>query len=409
MKRTVLATSIASREHARKLWPLVTPEAPYHLLTYVSPSFNAHNALVRRGHFRMLPGSRSIDFRAHFDAEEANRSRAASESEEHRRAKELIAAALRERLGAGKAMPWTFSDPEASDYHLSGNLLMGAESISTEMVVKTAFGSTYRLDVGILSKPIGKYPLILGGVEIERDHAFDGRKALISKSQAFPLISVDITGMPLSEITPQWADQALTLTTASNEDGRRATYVYLHDLLYPLHVQLPVIRGTGDGKHQFLVFADNASQDKLLDWAKKLGQALGLREGQDYSVALVRAKSEQSEKMLINAGEVVGAGWEAVNPDQCVRLTVQRPKSVLDVRNHLFHLTLTRLLLVELDALVGYKYMNGILNEDTDEDVWIHDEWLPESKSWRKHRILPKRLAEPHSQIVSLLENLHLE
>ena len=118
-------------------------------------------------------------------------------------------------------MPWSFADPDATDFYLSGNLLLGAEAVSTELRVRTAFGSTYRLDVGIVSAHIGKRPLLLGGIEIERDHAFDGRKALISKSQAFPLISIDITHMTLAEITPQWADRALTETTASNGDGKR--------------------------------------------------------------------------------------------------------------------------------------------------------------------------------------------
>lgn len=406
MKRTVSASRISSREHARKLWPLVTPDPPHQLLTYVSPAFNADGALLRRGHFRTLPGERSIDIRAHFDGDEAARVKATGESEEHKRAKELISNALTARLQAKRAMPWSFADPDATDFYLSGNLLLGAESVSTELRVKTAFGSTYRLDVGIVSAPIGKRPLLLGGIEIERDHAFDGRKALISKSQAFPLISIDITSMTLSEITPEWADRALTETTASSGDGRRKTFIYLHDILYPLYVQLPPILADTDKSHQFLIFASDAELDKLLRWIKQLGQAVGLKEGPQYSISRVRSKSEQSETMLINAGEVVGPGWETVNPDQCLRLTVQRPKSVMDTPAYLFHLTFARFLLVEVDSLVGYKYMNGILNESIGEDVWVHSEWLSELKSYRKHRILPKRLAEPHSQIMELLSSL---
>lgn len=312
MKRTVSAMRITSREHARKLWPLVTPNSPHQLLTYVSPTFNAEGALIRRGHFRTLSGPRSIDIRTHFDGEESARVKAMGESEEHRRAKELIANALTTRLKANRAMPWSFSDPDATDFYLSGNLLLGAQSVLTELRVKTAFGSTYRLDVGIVSAPIGKRPLILGGIEIEREHAFDGRKALISKSQAFPLISVDITDMTLAEITPQWADRALTKTTASNGDGMRATYIYLHDILYPLYIQLPSILADTDKSHQFLIFASDADLDKLLPWIKRLGQAVGFKEGPQYSISRVRSKSEQSETMLVNAGEVVGPGWECI-------------------------------------------------------------------------------------------------
>ncbi|MBV6322156.1 hypothetical protein [Duganella violaceipulchra] len=406
MTRTILAREIKSREHARKLWPLVTPLPPHQLLTYVSPAFNSDDALLRRGHFRTLPGARSLDVVAHFDKEEAERLKSTSESAEHVRAKELIAAALTARLEANRAMPWSFADPDASDFHLHGNLLLGAESVSTELNVRTAFGASYRLDVGILSKPIGKKPLILGGIEIERSHAFDGRKALIAKSQAFPLISVDITGMSLDDITPQWADQALTATTASHSTGKRSTFVYLHDLLYPLYIQLPPILGDSGKSHQFLIFASDEELGKLLKWVKKLADSVGLKESQDFSVAPVRAKSAQSEKMLLNAGEVVGSGWEKVNPDQCIRLTIQRPRSVLDVPAYLFHLTLAKLLLIDVDALVGYKYQNGIYNDDPQEDVWVHSKWISETKSYSRHRILPKRLAEPNSTIMNLLQGL---
>ncbi|OIJ44117.1 hypothetical protein [Massilia timonae] len=406
MKRTVLARDITSREHARKLWPLVTPSAPHQLLTYVSPAFNEDDALIRRGHFRTLPGGHPIDVAAHFDKEEAERSRSVSESAEHACAKELIAAALANRLKSKRGMPWSFADSEASDFHLSGNLLLGAESVSTEMTVRTAFGSSYRLDVGILSKPIGKKPLVLGGIEIERGHAFDGRKALIAKSQAFPLISVDITGMALDELTPQWANQALTATTASHSEGRRSTFVYLHDLLYPLYVQLPPMLGESGKSHQFLVFASDAELERLLAWTKRLAVSVGLRESQDFSIAPVRAKSEQSEKMLLNAGEVVGPGWKEINSGQCLRITVRRPKSLLDVPTHLFHLTLAKLLLINTDSLVGYKYQNGIYNDDLGDDVWVHSKWVPETKSYSRRRILPKRLAEPHSTILALLQGL---
>lgn len=39
--------------------------------------------------------------------------------------------------------------------------------------------------------------------------------------------------MTLAELTPEWAQKVLTATTRSHEQGRRQTYIYLHDLLYP--------------------------------------------------------------------------------------------------------------------------------------------------------------------------------
>ena len=70
----------------------------------------------------------------------------------------------------------------------------------------------------------------------------EGRKALIGKSLGFPLISIDITEMMLDELTPEWAQRVLTTTTRSHEQGRRQTYIYLHDLLYHLYAQLPTMR-----------------------------------------------------------------------------------------------------------------------------------------------------------------------
>jgi hypothetical protein len=49
------------------------------------------------------------------------------------------------------------------------------------------------------------------------------------------------------------------------------------------------------------------------------------------------------------------------------------------------------------------------VNSASKRTVWVHEEWLPDSKSWNKYRILPKRLAEPHSQIVGFLEKLGSE
>lgn len=403
LKETIRARDISSREHARKLWPLVSPDNPPRLVTWVSPTFE-NDKLLRRSHFRVLSRARHIDLKRHFEQEEAQRQRVANESPEHVLAKDLITAALRRRLQSGLAMPWYFSDPDATDFHLAGNLLLGAADVQKEYRVKTSFGSEYRLDVAVISKTINQRPLLLGGVEIERGHAFDGRKALIGKSQAFPLISIDITEMALNEITPEWADRALTATTRSGDDRRRQTYVYLHDLLYPLYTQVPGFIAK-EKSHQFVVFAEDGQLRTLMNWIKRLGETLGLGSS-CLSVALVNAKSEQSKKMLLNAGDVVGSDWFDINDHQCLRITVERPSSPMDAVNHLFHIGLAKLLLAHADALVGYKYRNGILNDDLDEDIWIHHQWDPEHKCFHEHRVLPKRLAEPSSRILDVLNQL---
>ena len=107
----IVARDVRSREHARKLWPLVSPDALRQMVTWVSPIFE-DGKLRRRSHFRQLPVDRIYDLRAHFDDEETNRQRAVQESQEHRRAKELIAAELGRRLDARLAMPWWFKDAD---------------------------------------------------------------------------------------------------------------------------------------------------------------------------------------------------------------------------------------------------------------------------------------------------------
>ncbi|MFZ6746009.1 hypothetical protein ACO0LC_22515 [Undibacterium sp. JH2W] len=399
---TVAAHDVHSHEHARKLWPLVTATTPRQLVTWVKPSFE-NGKCTRRPHFRTLPGTKNLSVGQIFDQEEAVRFKATQESQEHAQAKYMVAEALRTRLAGGKAMPWYFKDEESSQYHLQGNLLMGAAAVHVEEPVETSFGCKYRLDVAISSKPINTKPILLGGVEIEWGHQFDGRKALIGKSQAFPLISIDISGMTLDEITPEWADMALTATTHSSNSGQRKTYVYLHDVLYPLYVQIPSGLINED-RHQFLVFAPDVELSQLERWTRQLQGLVGLRSGV-MAVSIINAKSEQSRTMLNNAGEVVGIDWQQVNAQRCLMLTVQRPTAV-DVSSHLFHLCMANLFLSHTDSLVGYKYMTGILNEDPQQDVWHHSKWNPETKRFDYYRILPKRLSEPRSRIINVLNDL---
>lgn len=400
---TIAARDIHSHEHARKLWPLVTPFVPHQMVTWVKPTFDINNKIKRRSHFRTLSGTRNLDVAQFFEQEETARYKASKESPEHSAAKRMVADALRQRLQKGIAMPWYFKDQDSSQFPLAGNLLLGAEAVHVEELVRTSFGCDYRLDIAIISKQIKDNPILLGGVEIEWAHQFDGRKALIGKSQAFPLVSIDISKMTLGEITPEWADAALTATTHSSETGQRKTYIYLHDLLYPLYLQLPsgLVKET---RHQFLVFAPDAELSKLEKWAKKLQERVELPKSA-MAVSIINAKSEQSKIMLENAGQVVGHDWQHINDHQCLRLTIERP-SPFDVAAHMFHLCMANLFLSHTDSLVGYKYMTGILNDDPSEDIWRHPKWNPETKRADYYRILPKRLAEPRSRIVDVLNSL---
>lgn len=374
------------------------------LVDHYSPSFDK-GTLLRRSHFRVLSSQRTYSPKAHFEEEEASRRCTVQESCEHKRAKELITAELNRRLNAGLAMPWVFKDADASDYPLEGNLLLGADRVVTEHLLETPFGSKFRLDVAVLGPPVHSEPMVLGGVEIEFCHAFDGRKALIGKALGFPLISIDITEMTFEELTPDWARQVLTATTRNHEQGHRQTYIYLHDLLYPLYARLPPFLDD-EQRHQFLVFADDQTLQKLSRWMKLLASTLEYSKS-EVAFALVNAKSEQSRKMVEHAGLVVGTDWREFNDQRCLRLTVPRPRGPADLRAHRFHMTMARLLLSHTDSLVGYKYCNGVNNDHPEEDVWVARHWNTELKTITQHRVLPKRLAEPINRLIAIISNLY--
>lgn len=287
---------------------------------------------------------------------------------------------------------------------MEGNLLLGADQVVTEHPLDTPFGSRFRLDIAVLGPPIQNEFMVLGGVEIELGHAFDGRKALIGKSLGFALISIDITEMTLDEITPQWAEQALTSTTRSHEHGRRQTYIYLHDLLYPLYAQLPSFLDR-EQRHQYLVFSDDDTLRKLVKWMNSLARSLDY-PSDSVAAAIVNGKNEQSRMVLERAGQVVGPDWEQYNNHQCLRLTVPRPKGPADLQAHRFYMTMARLLLSHTDSLVGYKYRNGVDNDYPKEDIWIAHRWIADQGIYTKHRVLPKRLAEPINRLMKVVSDL---
>jgi len=154
-----------------------------------------------------------------------------------------------------------------------------------------------------------------------------------------------------------------------------------------------------------LVFSDNATLHKLMNWMKLLAKTLDYPSSA-VAVAIVNGKSEQSRKMLERAGQVVGPDWEQFNNHQCLRLTIPRPKGTADLQAHRFHMTLARLLLSHTDALVGYKYRNGVDNDDPLEDIWIAHRWIADQGVHTKHRVLPKRLAEPINRLLKVVSDL---
>lgn len=397
----ITAYEIKSREHYRKMWPLVTVDKPHHLVSWVSPCFDNDGKLKTRSHFRKhtgKSGTRAVDY---FDSQEQARQRHIGESEEHKRAKHLIANELQRRLDTGLAMPWYYRDETISQYHLAGNLLLGANAVTQEQNIKTPFGNSYRLDVAVIGKPILRHPMVLAGIEIELGHAFDGRKALASRSMGFPLISIDITGMSLDQLTPHWAHQALTATKSSDDAGRRKTFIYLNDLLYPLYVQLPstLIEGN-DFRHQFIVFASDEHLERVKATLAKVSSALGL-QSPTVLLGVVNGKSESAAKQVANLGDIAGPDWREFHEHRCLTITLDRPKTPQDVSSHLMHIAIAALLAGKGNALVGYKNRLGIINHHPEEDVWN------EYRRGTWHRILPKRLAQPFQRYLAVIDQLH--
>lgn len=291
-KKNIQASDIKSREHARKLWPLITPTKPHELVGWVSPSFKERR---QRSYFRKFrEDTVSQSMTQVLEEMERTRQCEVGESQMHQRAKELLQKELQRRIDARMSMRWSFKDSNVSDLPLSGNLLFGATDAIKEYPIRPPFGFSYRLDVAVIGAPISTQDIILGGIEIELSHPFEGRKAMISKTQGFPLISVDISEMTLDQLTPEWAGQILEMTTTNAPDGRRKSYVYLHDLLYPLYLIRPAfLMGKHHEKHQYHAFTDDASLKQLMQWVQHLKQKLGLTDG-DISTSLVNNSSETS-------------------------------------------------------------------------------------------------------------------
>lgn len=408
-KTIVKAVQLRSSEEARKLWPFVTPSrngSGWELVTWVRPSFTEKKST--RAYFRRITGTTIKPVSKHFVDEMLSWQRTASESLEHKKAKDLIAQELQRRLATDMPLYWSYKDENTSDCAFKGNLLLGAKKIDIESRVKTPYGQTYRLDIAVLGEVAEgvKTPMIIGGIEIEMDHPFNGMKALLCRTLAFPLISVDISEMTLDEITEEWAKKILSNTTKAHESGRRKTFVYLHDLLYPQFAVLPDVLKTKGSRHQFVVFAETQILQKMVSTIGKLPLKLGFKTG-EIALTTVNGVSEQSRKMLENLGFVVGSDWQSFNSQECLLITLDRPESVNDYRRHHLHMIIAKLLAKE-NALVGYKYRRQIHNWRTEQDSWTLNWHFIQPGTLGDFKILPKRLHLPITKILQLISEIKI-
>lgn len=395
-KDKIRAEDIRSREDARSFGLLVSSD--YEPLTWVKRSFDNNGCFHSKAHFRRLRDSEIQKPSELADQEEVKRQNSVSMSPEHKLAQVLITEEINRRLRENMTLPWSFKNDRVSDFLFRGDLLLGADAVETEYPVDTVAGSKFRLDIAISGPPIKKKKMLLGGIEIERSHSFDFRRMKLIESLAAPLISVDISEMKLDEITPDWAREVLSSTTRDHPLGRRQTYVYLHDMLYPLYIDLTELN---EPRHQLLIFAEDSILQKIEEWLASLRDALNFSKT-EVVVTPINGISEHSKKMLANEGAIAGWDWENFNDHSCLRVALNRPQSIQDLKSHQFHMTMSRLLLSQ-HTLIGYKYRNGARNDDNDDHIWVHNK-LSNGRVTEKQRILPKRLAVPFDYILSLIE-----
>ncbi|CAK7043585.1 MAG: hypothetical protein DELT_02935 [Desulfovibrio sp.] len=393
-KKKVTAFDIKSREYYRDILPLICPDTK-RPVTWVKGIFE-NGSVKRRSHFRVLSGKRRKDYLSYQGYRK--RRTESVQSDEHKKAKEVLLEALSHKMATSKTMFWSFSYNEVTDFYFKGNILFNATSIEEEYYVKTISDKKLFLDIAVLGESLDENPLVLFGVEIEKGHKFNGLKAILCKGLGFPFVSVDISEMTLDEINIEWAEKTLTLTTKDDKMGFRKNFVYLPPVLYPLYVRHDHMVLNIEDRHSYIVFADEGTikkiENELIFARSKLGY-----DQKSLNIALVNGqKSRDALHQVQLAGETIGEGWEQLNNSQFLRITVPRPntkegRSTL----HKFYLLMAKSLLGN-DALVGYKYTTGSVSAQSESsgDIWIVAQVFPgERKRAIPHRFLPKLLATP--------------
>lgn len=414
-KKKVFARDIKSREHARKLSPFVFSEDQNVQVIWVSPVFegNEQKKLKRKSYFRrkVQNSTKSLNYQQ----EEIIRFKVCSESEEHKLAKQVLSNELKHRLTRGLSLDWGFYDDESTDFLITGNLLNAATKIELEYEFKTSLGNKFRLDIAILGGAIRddkNREFILAGIEIEKENSFDYRKEILCKSAGFPLISVDISGMSIDDINQNWAMKIIGENLKNSK--KRNNYIYIHDLLYTLFIDYPQWIFESEPNHQYIIFD---SSDKL---AKILNDIVRLKESllefnlvnfniNCQNVSLFKKGTKEinfhQQKVIKNMGDIVGAGWENINQEHVGLITISRPKKGNELHFKVY-MALFRLLLQSSTALIGYKFIPAIKNDNLHDDFWRYSRVNKENRQLVAYKIAPKRLVEPLEQIVHVIENL---
>lgn len=193
----------------------------------------------------------------------------------------------------------------------------------------------------------------------------------------------------------------LLSTTATHPDGRRFNFIYLHEMLYPVYLDVP-LKAVHDGRHQYIVFAKEDQFDDLLRRLRKLKEKLGfLAEDDSVLIQPVNVTSDQARKMCENEGSIAGHNWRDFNERRYVRVVLGRPREKRG-NVYLYHLCMARLINGYYDALVGYKYASSVRNEQPTEPMWRV--YYPSKGDYVA--LLPKQVGQPVASILAELASV---
>lgn len=393
-KEQVRATAIKSQSDARKLGPFVDEDG--YPLTWVNWSRkNPETSKKKRAHFRHYPQGR-IKTKHKYNSidEEIEDKEKISESNVHKKARTELKKYLQKLINENKGLSWAFKDEKQSDFPLKGNLLADVEQVETPYRYCTPFGLNYEYDLALLGPKLNKEPIILGVIELEKTHKYGFLKLLTSKCLGFPLISINLEALKEEDIDEEWCKNAIEETTNNSEDNLRRNYIYIHNVLFPVYLDISSNTIHRD-KHQFIIFCKDEDYEKLFLCLNKYKKILGFNDEKTIHIHRVQLNENNrtSLRMFKNEGSIAGSDWNEYNDKRYLRVTTDIPFEKSGPL-YQYHLVMARLLNTHFQTLVGYKYSKGLNNTEINNPLWT---------SMGKN-IAPKAMSEPVYPIIEHLK-----
>lgn len=398
MKESVLAINIKSYADARHLGPFVDADGnPVYWKSW-SKKKNSKGRF-RRSHFSKYPFNTVRGKIKQIELSETG-SVIGSEGIIHRKARVMLCEYLEAQIQKGSQIKWAFKNPELSQFSFTGNLLEQVVKVKSNYRYDVKeFGISFEYDIALLGPIVNKEPIILGVIEIEKTHRFEQIKLLASKCLSFPVVSINIEGCSDDDITAEWCEKSIRETRNNSDDERRRNFIYLHDMLVPFYLDIPLSLQV-DGKHSLIIFCKDSRFDTLFNYLKKYREILGFDSQSVIHLDKVtlNSENERSTKMFSNEGSIAGEMWEEYNANRYIRVTLAS-MGKKQGRLLLFSHILARLVNTYADAIVGYKYSKGIRNDHPINEYWEDSEQV---------KIAPKTLSEPFIPVLEFYKKYGL-